>query len=151
VSAYPRALFPGSYCAQTGPSEGASRGVVKRGGEVAAHGCNTRTQRAAAEAASSRRHRALWRQRCDSVPNDQALPGSKAVVRNLSHRGSCRTKPQTPRPGRWRKGGLAGFFRNFPRICWTSRRPARARTFFECASAEWLRMQSASRERWRLF
>jgi hypothetical protein len=84
---------------------------------VAAHGCNTHTQRAAAEAASSRRHgwrhRTLWRQCRNSVPNGQALPGSKAVDRNLSHRGSCRGKPQTPCAGRWREGGLAGFFRNF--------------------------------------
>ena len=118
VRTYPRALFPDSYFAQAGPSEGASRGVVKRDRRaVAAHGCNTHTQRTAAEAASSRRHgwrhRTLWRQCRNSVPNGQALPGSKAVDRNLSHRGSCRGKPQTPRAGRWREGGLAGFIRNF--------------------------------------
>src|SRR5215213_3259805 len=55
---YPRALFPDSYCAQAGPSEGASRGVVKRDRlAVAAHGCNTHTQRAAVQAARSRRDR----------------------------------------------------------------------------------------------
>ena len=46
IKTYPRALFPDSYCAQAGPSEGASRGVVKRDRlAVAAHGCNTHTQR----------------------------------------------------------------------------------------------------------
>ena len=55
---YPRALFPDSYCAQAGPSEGASRGVVKRDRlAVAAHGCNTHTQRTAVQAARSRRDR----------------------------------------------------------------------------------------------
>ena len=49
---YPRSLFPDSYCAQAGSSEGASRGVVKRDRlAVAAHGCNTHTQRAAVQAA----------------------------------------------------------------------------------------------------
>jgi hypothetical protein len=104
VRTYPRALFPDSYYAQAGPSEGASRGVVKRDRRaVAVHGCNTHTQRAAAEAASSRRHgwrhRTLWRQRRNSVPNGQALPGSKAVDRNLSHRGPCGGKPQNTARG----------------------------------------------------
>ena len=58
IKTYPRALFPDSYCAQAGPSEGASRGVVKRDRlAVAAHGCNTHTQRAAVQAARSRRDR----------------------------------------------------------------------------------------------
>src|SRR4029079_4910492 len=37
----------------------------------------------------------------------QALQQPKAVDRNLSHRGPCGGKPQTPRAGRWREGGLA--------------------------------------------
>ena len=58
IKTYPRALFPDSYCAQAGPSEGASRGVVKRDRlAVAAHGCNRHTQRAAVQAARSRRDR----------------------------------------------------------------------------------------------
>jgi hypothetical protein len=149
---YPRALFPDSYCAQAGPSEGASRGVVKRDRlAVAAHGCNTHTQRAAAEAAWSRRHgwrhRVLWWQCRNSVPNGQALQQPTAVDRNLSHRGPCGGKPQTPRAGRWREGGLAvSTLRTpvsaeiaVPLRCGDAsrpvgpsdpRRPARPRTFF---------------------
>src|SRR6187455_847503 len=51
--------------------------------------------------------RALWWQRRNPVPNGQALQQPKAVDRNLSHRGPCGGKPQTPRAGRWREGGLA--------------------------------------------
>ena len=63
---------------------------------MAAHGCNTHTQRAAAQAAWSRRHgwrhRALWRRCRNSVPNGQAPPGSKAVVRNTQPPGVLRSK-----------------------------------------------------------
>ena len=53
------------------------------------------------------RHRVLWRQRRNSVPNGQALSRPKAVVRKLRPPGALRSKPQTPRAGRRRFGGLA--------------------------------------------
>jgi len=53
------------------------------------------------------RHRVLWWQRRNSVPNGQALPRPKAVVRKLRPPGALRSKPQTPRAGRRRFGGLA--------------------------------------------
>ncbi len=53
---YPRTPLA-AWQVQTGPSEGASRGVVKRDRRaVAAHGCNTHTQRAEVQAAVSRCH-----------------------------------------------------------------------------------------------
>ena len=58
-------------------------------------------------AATSWRHRALWRQCRNSVPNGQALSGLIAVDRKLSPPGMTQSKPQTPRVGRRRFGGLA--------------------------------------------
>ena len=46
------------------------------------------------------RHRVLWRQRRNSVPNGQALSRPKAVVSKLRPPGALRSKPQTPRAGR---------------------------------------------------
>jgi hypothetical protein len=114
VSTYPRTPWPASYCAQAGPSEGASRGVVKRDRRaVAAHGCNTHTQSAAAGVAWSRRHRwrhrALWWQRRNSVPNGQALQQPKAVDRKLSHRGPCGGKPQNTARGTLERRRTCGF------------------------------------------
>ena len=88
---YPRSLFSDSYCAQAGPTEGASRGVDKRDRRaVAAPGCNTHTQRAAAEAAWSRRHR--WR---------HGLFGGSAVT-------PCRTGRRCSSPKRWIETSATG-------------------------------------------
>ena len=169
VSTYPHPLQAHLGSSQAGPTEGASRGVVKRDRRaVAAPGCQTHTQRAAAEAAWSRRHRwrhrVLWWQRRNPVPNGQALQQPKAVDRNLSHRGPCGGKPQTPRAGRWREGGLAvlpipdgGLGRDCrsaqaSREAWArgSAGPPASRApsdFSGSASAEITRVQSAPRER----
>jgi len=90
VSAYPRALFPDSYCAQTGPSEGASRGVVKRGGE--------RWPRTGATRAPNARRLKLHRR------GVTGLFGGSAVT-------PCQTTRHCPGPKRWLEtsatGGLA--------------------------------------------
>ena len=94
VSAYPRALFPDSYCAQTGPSEGASRGVVKRGGELWPRTGATR-------APNARRLKLHCPGATDGVTG---LFGGSAVT-------PCQTTRHCPGPKRWLEtsatGGLA--------------------------------------------
>jgi len=58
---------------------------------------------------------------------------------------------KTPRAGRWREGGLAGFFPELsagPLDLAASRAPS---DFFRARIGRRARMQNASRERWRLF
>ena len=152
-------LKPPLRYAQAGPSEGASRGVVKRDRlAVAAHGCNTHTQRAAAEAAWSRRHgwrhRVLWWQRRNSVPNGQALQQPKAVGRkhsatgghaeeSLKHRARDAGEKADLRFYQYRTAISAEIAvllrcREMPEPVGPPdpRRPARPRTPFESASAE---------------
>ena len=148
-------------------------GVIKRDRRaVAAQGCNTHTQRAAAEAAWSRRHswrhRTPWRQCRNSASSGQALPGSKAVGRNhsatgghaeesLKHRARdagekadlrfykiprCRSRPGSASASAWRHAGARGSVRP-P----ASRAPS---DFFPERIGRMTRAQNAPRERWRL-
>ena len=114
-------------------------GCVSRGdrGRWPRTGAKMHTQRAAAQAARSRRdkrsrHRVLGGDCRNSGPTARRSQRPKAVVRKLRPPGAVQSKPQTPRAGRWRNGGLADLTSGLPsrREAWRTaglsgpRRPA---------------------------
>jgi hypothetical protein len=112
---------------------------------VAAHGCPTHTQRAAAQAACSRRDSFAPPGPLKAAPQPAAAArcrGSTAVGSKVSPPGVARSKPQTPRAGRWRDDEPAELKSGMPRCGDASRpvgsseprRPARPRTFFDGAT-----------------
>ena len=55
--------------------------------------------------------------------------GPKRWLENSDHRGPCGGKPINTARGTLERRRTCGFLPDFPRVCWTSRRPARPRTF----------------------